>query len=119
MYGAPTNAGLNGTGLIADNTLGDNELGWIKQVWEVQIQVMSGGSPQNSVLVEVVPSREITPIFSGYTDISGLTEHFDAVQYIVGNGGVVTVKNPHVILCDGSLSAWIDFEANGVYPVDI
>ena len=116
-HAAPANAGTDGSGLIAANPgLGDNGLGRIMQVWEVQIKVMSGGVPQEDVLVQVIPYMG-TPIFTGYTDADGLTESFVATQYVVENGASTPSAISHIIMCDGMFHAWLSFDHDGIYEV--
>gem|GEM_PF-4134337 len=120
-FAAPINAGTNGDQLVADNPgLTDNTEGRIIQIWCVAILVQSSdGTPQEGVHVKVYPYQQTESIYDGYTNSSGMTEHFIAVQYVVESDGSTTLLNPHVVLCDGDLAAWITFDHNGIYIVEV
>ncbi len=119
-FAAPTNAGTNGDQLAADNPgLSNNSEGRMIQIWCVAILVQSSdGSPLEGVYVEVYPNGQATAVYDGYTDASGLTAHFIAVQYLIESDGTVTVLNPHLVLCDGVVR-WATFDQNGIYTVQV
>ncbi|MCK4758249.1 MAG: right-handed parallel beta-helix repeat-containing protein [Thermoplasmata archaeon] len=101
-YAEPTNAGLNGADLAADNPgLGDNGLGRATQYWTLQVQVTVGGIGDPGHYVEIWDNVGALPIYVGYTGFDGYSQIVDVPQYAIENGGAtIDFINPYHIQVD-------------------